>query len=307
MIKFILIGILILLVCCVITSVVTWQILRTKSTPQFRNMKLPNLQARSDQRVDIYVPHSREFDVNTTGISIIVSYYNNPDGLLAQARVLSLYPQKFREHVEFIVVDDGSIEKPARDFKQKFLDILNQPWDVVFIELTEDIGFNSGGAKHTGVIHARHGRVLLIDMDCWVFPNSCYNFLHQKLNSKQFMCNFSAAFNIDPHIGFIHPNIYFIHKDDFLAIGGYDENFSGKYGCEDLDLRNRLLFHGYEMCNEEVWVSWIVNSQIGITSQKRNLKELLAEADSNFQMHLQNIANGHPIPTRMARVPYHII
>ena len=313
MIKFLLIGFFILLTGCVVTSVVTWKIVSAKK-PRMVQLKLPNQQIINidkikgpEQRVQIYVPHSKEFQSNSTGISIVVSYYNNPEGLLAQAKVLSLYPKQFKDYVEFVVVDDGSKEKPARDFKQRFLDILDQPWDVQFIELTEDIGFNSGGAKNTGVMHAKHPRVLLIDMDTWILPNNCYTFLRQNLQPRQFMSNFSVSFNHDPFIGYTHPNVYFIHKSDFLAVGGYDEDFSGNYGIEDEDLRKRLLHHGYSMCNEEQWVSWITDSCIGVTSIKRERQTLLKEASLNWKKLVKNIAAGHPIPTQMARVPYRTI
>jgi len=264
--------------------------------------------------IPVYVPHTSVTNMRVGAapepFSIIVSYYNNPEGLLTHAHLLSLYSDEWKDLVEFIVVDDGSQLKPARDYKSRFYEIMGENranWDVKFIELTEDIGFNSGGAKNTGVLNAKHSKVLLIDMDVWLLPDKVPQFLHLHLEPKHFMGKFTVAFLISNHEGMEHPNLFFMNKVDFMNIGGYNEVFSGRYGVEDAEFTERLVHHGYQLLKEEKWVSWLINSGIGITSTERGKQEIRKESRENLKIIDRLKREGFPIPTSMALVPYKII
>jgi glycosyltransferase involved in cell wall biosynthesis len=305
---------------CIMTSIFGWVIGTLFPLERIKLGRLVLLETRAifklpkveqGDRLSIYAPRTIKRSNKPQSFSIIISYYNNPEGLLAHARLIGLYSKVSIDLIEFIFVDDGSKQFPARDYQEQFFNICNRKCDVKcdvkFVELTEDIGFNSGGAKNTGVLYVKYDRILMMDMDVWLQPSNVSNFLHTTLQPKQYMSDFSVSFNEDPAKGFKHPNIIFINKADFINIGGYNEDFSGRYGYEDLEILKRFNRHHYTMIKEASWVSWLTDSGVGVTSTTRPRNEILNDIIENDKVIHDLDARGFPIPTSMARVPHRLV
>ena len=97
--------------------------------------------------------------------------------------------------------------------------------DVYRVE--DDITWNQPGAKNLGFQEAK-GWVVCADIDHLVTKKNVEEIL--KLKKERGTIYFLGREDTDSW------NVFLIHKDDFEKIGGYDEDFSGNYGYEDMEL-----------------------------------------------------------------------
>lgn len=149
--------------------------------------------------------------LNKEPITIIHPYYAQPDTIPLQMDIFKTFPE-----IRIVFVDDGSKEP---------LEV--EGADVYRIE--EDIPWNQSGARNLG-FHVSDGWCLYSDIDHIVtkdvinsirnrdWNKNCIYYLGRTENEKEI----DTAYNC-----------YFIHKEAFDKIGGYDEDFAGGYGFED--------------------------------------------------------------------------
>jgi hypothetical protein len=91
-------------------------------------------------------------------ISLVMAYYENSSMLAKQYQLIRELPLDIRQHLEVVVVDDGSPENPAR------LDDIGCPLKVYRIEV--DVRWNQDAARNIGAT-AREARMVacITDMD----------------------------------------------------------------------------------------------------------------------------------------------
>lgn len=89
-----------------------------------------------------------------------------------------------------------------------------------------NILWNQPGAKNLG-FHVSNGWIVCADIDHLVTKDNIDDIL--KLKKEKGTVYFLGREDTDSW------NIFLIHKDDFEKIGGYDEDFSGHYGYDDIE------------------------------------------------------------------------
>lgn len=160
---------------------------------------------------------------------IIPVYFNQKDAksLFDSLRIYSSYDPELMRRIQFIIVDDHSpipvmIPKDIRLNYQLF-------------RIMDDIPWNQAGARNLGVVNATSPRLILTDCD-HLFPEKLlkkiitskipektfYKFKREKANGES---THSAC------------NIFYISKGTFFSTLGYDEEFCGHYGYEDVMFR----------------------------------------------------------------------
>lgn len=162
-------------------------------------------------------------------LSIVSHYYGNAAAvelMLSSFRGLAAAkPGAF----DFVLVDDHSHESIS---PQSFEGVEG----LRVFRIVEDVRWNMPAARNIGVHEARCEKILLMDIDHIIDPSSADTLLSdaEKLKPGQ-IGSFRRMkkservwMEVDPHI-----NSFMIHKADFLAVGGYEEQFSGNYGHED--------------------------------------------------------------------------
>lgn len=167
-------------------------------------------------------------------ISIIVHGYNNQSALSLQEPIWRAW--QLIDQIEFIFIDDGS--SPP-------LSLENLPAHARCYRIHTDIKWNQPGAKNLGANFAQGEWFLFYDLDHFVDNN----FLISLLDCLKFLkCDTVYKFNrfciktqslINPHV-----NSFLIHRDGYNLIGGYDEDFSGNYGSEDVYFHQKWLLLG---------------------------------------------------------------
>ena len=245
------------------------------------------------------------------GFSYIVSYYDNIDGLVRQAQVWATYDPKLAKTLEFVVVDDGSRKDPLRNHVDEIRSIMaRSPAKVIFVELEEDIGFNSGGAKNTGVLYTTKRIMFMTDMDT-VVPCAYLQFvmrLAHRIGENEAFRNFFASYNIDSEKGALHPNVFLVPKTIMARLGGYHEDFSGNYAVEDLEFAHRLRHHGVQFIGSDLKpFPWVINTQEGITSTNIEKDERTAQIKKNDVVYHRLQTQKFPKPTSTCRVPHHLV
>lgn len=177
-------------------------------------------------------------------VSICLPYYENHGMLEEQCRRFRELPDDLKQHLELIVVDDGT-GAPKRDGGAPSK---CQPaaWaDIGFpfrlFRILVDVRWNQDAARNIAVEHATHPWLLLTDIDHIPplstlisltrddhDPSHVY-FFHRVTLEKN-----GAISKYKPH-----PNSWFMTEAMYDRIGGYDERFAGYYGT-DADFRERV-------------------------------------------------------------------
>lgn len=182
-------------------------------------------------------------------ISLVMPYYKNPSMLAIQAEAWDLWPAHLKSRFEIILVDDGSPAEKARDvlyptgFRR-----------YAIYEVLEDRKWHQHGARNLGADRAAGDWLILTDMDhqleADVAEELAFNVDEGNVSPRAvYMFDRIEADTRKPTIGRKgehkpHPNSWFLTREAYWDIGGYDEDYCGIYGTDAL-FRKRC-FEKYE-------------------------------------------------------------
>ena len=167
-------------------------------------------------------------------LSVIVHIYNNQKALEDQARFWRDWD--FDHDIELIFIDDGS----SPPLTTEALPPMAKCYRVL-----EDIPWNMPGAKNLGAKYAQGEWLLFYDADQFLAadgikqlisrlpslkPNNLYRFRRYSIQNSEELC--------------VHQNCQVIRKDEYIRIGGFDEDFSGSYGHDDSYFERVWTFNG---------------------------------------------------------------
>ena len=163
-------------------------------------------------------------------VTLIFPYYENPTMLEKQLENIAAYPQELRDHLQLIVVDDGSPDHPAR--------IKGDPGcEFAVYRCKVDVRWNWMFCRNLGADRARHSWLMMTDIDHMI-PEATMRTLICDEHDKTCVYRFSRVRAPTMEKYHPHPNSWFLTRKMFDRIGGYDERFAGWYGS-DGDFRHR--------------------------------------------------------------------
>lgn len=156
-------------------------------------------------------------------LSIIITYYGQPEMLAEQARIWRDYPKG----VEVIVVDDGSAVPAEAE-------------GCAIYRVQKDIPWHQDGARNLGAHVATGDWLLLLDIDHVISATE----LRRLLGLLRMLAGGTAYRPRRRLVDGAYPlaraaNIWLIRREDFWLVGGYDERLCGTYGT-DMEFRPRL-------------------------------------------------------------------
>ena len=163
-------------------------------------------------------------------ITLCYTYYNN---WKAFDRMKTYYQQLENPNVKFLIIDDGSPDRPLKKRD------VPKGWSLV--RINEDVGWNNEGAKNLAMKIAETEWVVLLDLDHILFPDS-FRGLHKICDLPGDKVPFFRRPIHQADDGTIYPNndpirqfsanSYAITRTHFWKLGGYDESLQGMYGYD---------------------------------------------------------------------------
>lgn len=155
-------------------------------------------------------------------VTIIVPFYMNHGFLQRQLEHWDRYPAIVKAHLRGIIVDDGSptpAELPA-----------HLPFPIRLFRIEQDIRWNWLAARNIAFHHAPEGWCLVTDIDHIVPAETIVRCQHGQHHDGTIY-----GFSRQEHTGeplTPHPNSWFLTRQMFWRVGGYDETLSGHYGTD---------------------------------------------------------------------------
>lgn len=171
-------------------------------------------------------------------ITIVFPYYNNAGMLREQWRTWCSYSAQTKSMVNVIVVDDSSPWAPAADALSRREWLSSGLASLRLYRAGVDIRWNWLFCRNLGATEAKTEWLLLTDIDHVIPQDTLYSLLEHPHDRKRVyrFCRVSM-----PELKLYHPHAdtFFMTRDMFWKIGGYDERFSGYYGSSS-DIRHRM-------------------------------------------------------------------
>lgn len=166
-------------------------------------------------------------------LTICLPYYMNPGMLAVQYQAIAALPDALREHLQLVIVDDGSPVHPAGSVLRFGLDV-----SVKIYRITVDVRWNQDAARNLAAAQAETDWLLLTDID-HIPTQAAFEFLMTAKLDEATVYRFGHRLDA-PHLtpkikhGCMHPhpNSWVMTKALYDRIGGYDEALAGNYGTD---------------------------------------------------------------------------
>lgn len=173
--------------------------------------------------------------MGNTKLSICYCVYQAPLTFAAQIAKWQTWDPSILSQVEFVIVDDGSSESSRPVVPA------NHGLNLRLLRVLEDKPWNISGARNLAAKQASSDWLFLCDVDHFLRESTVKAML-AVLDKR------SMYFHVSREKGGVklHPgsNIFLIMRSDFWKVGGYDEDWQGIYGWEDVWLRRCLEYVG---------------------------------------------------------------
>jgi hypothetical protein len=165
-------------------------------------------------------------------------------------------PQIVEQGIKTMIVDDCSKEP------------LGSIDGIEVLRVIDDIKWNQPGARNLG-FQELNGWVICLDID-HLLTRDIYdrlNSLYKEVGTVYYLGREDTKKSI---------NVFMIHKDDFEKIGGYDEDFCGNYGYDDL--------HFHKKCSRFLNVVKLDDLKVKVYA-KESSSNLERDAHINFTLY----------------------
>lgn len=165
-------------------------------------------------------------------LSLIMAFYRNQPMLDRHLEVWGSYPEAVKAGLRIYVVDDGSPDPAV---------VRDVGLDLRVYRIKQNIPWNWYGARNLAMSESPDDWRLMTDMDHLLEPDQAEALLAMpKAKGKFYMPQRRWPDGSLYHKR--HPNSFVVHRDDFWACGGYDEDFAGYYGSDSTFRRNLSAF-----------------------------------------------------------------
>lgn len=215
-------------------------------------------------------------------LTLITHVYNAQTPVERQLALWKQFSPALKSRLSFLVIDDHS-DVP--------LQIDKGDLDLRLVRVDDDIDWNMPGCRNLAATLCETPWMLFFDVD-----NVCSEASLQKILDnlprldRQRLHVFRRIENgvdVEPHI-----NSFLITRQGFFKAGGYDEDFSGHYGFEDVAFRMMWRRHvGTEVLLTDIAFEQIAFRTSGLDRDLTRNQALIA----------QRAATGFPKPKGMLR------
>lgn len=211
-------------------------------------------------------------------LSIVTTTYGQPQALNAWCDQVGRWP---RDQVETIIVDDCGLPPAVYDGD----DVQRAAWPELKVFCVDDnIPWNQPGARNLGIALAKSPVLLMVDVDMVPPAELAMDYIEaaRSLKPEEVIIPAIRYASCDA-VNTIHPHNFLVHKTHLASIGGYDEDYSGAYGWDDVQMLHVLEMAGSVKRTTDLWVMHrddVVDH--AVNSLDRDTKR-------NYAMHLEKM------------------
>ena len=256
-------------------------------------------------------------------ITVIFTWSGQENHLYSQCEFYNRMAQKFGYRPRVIMVNDG--HEDGRQFFRDTIKIHKERFDLVGIDVMEDLGFNSHACKNLAMKYAKTDWVMLTDADCYESPGMYHYLRFEKdLDPNMFYVpkadmespESMEAYELLCRKGIIkyitHPNIWIMTREAFWSTGGYDIEFQGvRHGDAEFYLsigRPEYKQWDYELLSDNDKHRIIVKTPKRDTFYIRQEKEKQSEASNLIDfVRLRNRNPYRKYRKKLYNFPYEMI
>ena len=175
-------------------------------------------------------------------VSILSQVYGQPGILKTFTDALRGWPEDMACEAELVVIDDCG-DPPVDPEEVGGLG----PMGVQLLRHTEDVPWAQPCCRNLAARVARGERLIMLDPDMVIPPDRAKDFmLEATMLPRGHVTRFCLREANHPKkdrrgkVNTSSPNAWIIRKEDFLAVGGYNEMFAGHKGWSDVELMHVL-------------------------------------------------------------------
>jgi hypothetical protein len=169
-------------------------------------------------------------------ISLVYPYFETPEMLAFQLAHWSAFPLDLRKQLEFIIIDDGSPDRPA--------DIPSVNLNLKLYRVNENVKWNHPGAQNLGAHVASCDWLWSGAIDNVITEKSMYGILGLDTSDPHTFYKFHDYNTGNPEQPGMHYAVNYLSRWLYWHIGGYDEDFTGYWGADDVCFEKMLVKQG---------------------------------------------------------------
>jgi glycosyltransferase involved in cell wall biosynthesis len=163
-------------------------------------------------------------------ISLVAPYYETKQMLEKQLETWHSYPKELRQQLEFIIVDDGSPDNPA------VIDACDL--NLILARVQVNIPWNHPGSQNLGASLATSKWLWSGGIDHVFTEDNMIRLL--SLDRSNYKVNYKIPRRASDGTITYHWEINYLSRETFWSIGGYDEDFAGTWGADDVCFTSML-------------------------------------------------------------------
>ena len=215
-------------------------------------------------------------------LTLITHVYNAQQPVDRQLALWKQFSPALRARLQFLVIDDHSDEP---------LQVDKGDLDLRLVRVADDIDWNMPGCRNLAATLCETPWMLFFDVDNVASEASLQKIVDAlpRLDKRRLHVfrRTENGVDVEPHI-----NSFLITRQGFFQAGGYDEDFSGHYGFEDVAFRMMWRKHvGTEVLLTDIAFEQIAFRTSGLDRDLQRNQALIA----------QRAAAGLPKPRGMLR------
>ena len=175
------------------------------------------------------LPHRGDTELKELGLTIVTLFYNDVERLDRMFNLWKSYPDEVKDCTNILIVDDCS-KDPIHHVVEERRDEID--FNLTMYRITDSLKWNMPGAWNLGITKAPTDWVLNVASDCCFDIENITKLLTLKPRTKEIYKFYRRRITNNPDAnlreGQPHSEVFLQHKDTFLKIGGFDEDFTGE-------------------------------------------------------------------------------
>ena len=171
------------------------------------------------------------------GLTLMHPFFGEEQRMLKMFDIWDDWSDDVKDEVQLILIDDHGTPSVEEMFSDRIVD-----YNLSVYRIQDDLKFNVPGALNLGMMMAATPWILTMDSDCAFKPDVMQRLLDFKPDRGEFYSFYreritEGSFKGEEFLDNIKvlPCTILLHKDQFIAVNGFDEDFTGTWSTQYMD------------------------------------------------------------------------